>query len=64
MSNNNQGVIISNGNVSDSNNHNKNQINQAGMNIRKIQFVSGAIGFILGILSSFIASVIYGMVVD
>ena len=59
--NDNQGGIIANGSVLGSNNGNKNSITQTGVSIRRVQFLSGAVGFVLGILASVIGSWIYSL---
>ena len=61
MMNDNQGGIIANGPVLGSNNGNKNSITQTGVSIRRVQFLSGAVGFVLGILASVIGSWIYSL---
>ena len=59
MMNDNQGGIIANGPVSNSNNYNRNKISQTGVSIRKIQLISGAVGFLLGVVASVLGSYIY-----
>ncbi len=59
MMNNIQGGIIANGPVTNSNNNNRNRYDQTGVSIRKLQLISGTVGFLLGVASSVLGSYIY-----
>ena len=62
MITNNQGNTQSFGNVIGSNNGNKYNNNQTGVNLSFVKLVSGTVGFLLGVLSSVLASWIYDLI--
>lgn len=63
MITNNQGNIFAKGNVKNSGNKNNYDNSSTGVevNLRKVQLISGAVGFTLGILASFLASWLYDL---
>lgn len=58
-SNNINGLIIANGDVSNSNNNNKNSIKNDGDIIRQVRKESVIISFIVGFLSSLLATFLF-----
>lgn len=63
MITNSQGNIIANGEVKNSSNKNRYNNSTAGVNVNicRVKLISGAVGFVLGILTSFLASWLYDL---
>ena len=63
MITNSQGNILANGDVTNSSNKNRYNNSTAGVNVnvRRVKLISGSVGFVLGILTSFLASWLYDL---